>query len=315
MSRSAVADLLSGAIPAETPVTLAGWLRSRRSSKGGFSFLAVHDGSAFDAIQVVADQALPNYEAIAALGPGCAVEIEGTLVASQGKGQSVEVVAGAVTILGEVDDPATYPVAKKGHTFEYLRTVAHLRPRTNTFGALARVRATLAQAIHGYFADQGFLWVNTPLITASDCEGAGELFRVSTLDALNPPRTADGQVDFKEDFFGQEAFLTVSGQLQVESYCLALSKVYTFGPTFRAENSNTSRHLAEFWMVEPEIAFATLKENAELAEGLLKHALKAVLDARGTTWPSLAAASTPSFCRAWSTLSNPPSSASPTRKR
>ena len=281
MSRSAVADLLKGSIPADSPVTLAGWLRSRRSSKGGFSFLAVHDGSAFDAIQVVADQALPNYEAIAALGPGCAVEIEGTLVASQGKGQSVEVVASAVTILGEVNDPATYPVAKKGHTFEYLRTVAHLRPRTNTFGALARVRATLAQAIHSYFADHGFLWVNTPLITASDCEGAGELFRVSTLDALNPPRTADGKVDFTEDFFGQEAFLTVSGQLQVESYCLALSKVYTFGPTFRAENSNTSRHLAEFWMVEPEIAFATLKENAELAEGLLKHALKAVLDARG----------------------------------
>jgi len=281
MSRSAVADLFSGAIPTETPVTLAGWLRSRRSSKGGFSFLAVHDGSAFDPIQVVADQTLPNYEAISALGPGCAVEVEGTLVASQGKGQSVEVVASAVTILGEVEDPATYPVAKKGHTFEYLRTVAHLRPRTNTFGALARVRATLAQAIHGYFAGRDFLWVNTPLITASDCEGAGELFRVSTLDALNPPRTADGKVDFKEDFFGQEAFLTVSGQLQLESYCLALSKVYTFGPTFRAENSHTSRHLAEFWMVEPEIAFATLAENAELAEGLLKHALKAVLEARG----------------------------------
>jgi asparaginyl-tRNA synthetase len=192
----------------------------------------------------------------------------------------VEIQAAELVCLGAVDDPESYPVAKKRHTFEYLRTVAHLRPRTNTFGAVARVRNTLTQAIHRYLDGEGFLWVNTPIITASDCEGAGELFRVSTLDAVNPPRAPDGGPDFSEDFFGREAFLTVSGQLQLESYCLALSKVYTFGPTFRAENSHTSRHLAEFWMVEPEIAFADLDANAALAEGLLRHVLARVLEER-----------------------------------
>jgi asparaginyl-tRNA synthetase len=208
------------------------------------------------------------------------VVVRGRLVASEGRGQAVEIQAAELACVGTVDDPETYPVAKKRHTLEYLRTVAHLRPRTNTFGAVARVRNTLTQAIHRYLDEQGFLWVNTPIITASDCEGAGELFRVSTLDAVNPPRMPDGGPDFSEDFFGREAFLTVSGQLQLESYCLALSKVYTFGPTFRAENSHTSRHLAEFWMVEPEIAFADLDANAALAEGLLRHVLGRVLEER-----------------------------------
>jgi asparaginyl-tRNA synthetase len=199
--------------------------------------------------------------------------VSGVLTPSEGKGQAVEIQASSVTVHGWVDDPETYPIAKKRHTFEYLRTVAHLRPRTNTFGAITRVRTVLANAIHNYFFNQGFHWINTPLITASDCEGAGELFRVSTLDWVNQP-----EADFSKDFFGREAFLTVSGQLNVEAYCLAMSKVYTFGPTFRAENSNTSRHLAEFWMVEPEIAFADLSDNAHLAEQLLKHCLKVVLE-------------------------------------
>jgi asparaginyl-tRNA synthetase len=279
-SAASVAQALGGTIAVDSPVRLRGWVRTRRTSKGGFSFLAVHDGSCFDAIQVVAPGELPDYEVIAELGPGCAVDVEGTLVASQGKGQSVEVQASAITVVGDVADPEHYPIAKKRHSFEYLRTQAHLRPRTNTFGAIARVRNSLTQAIHRWFHEHGFLWVNTPLITASDCEGAGELFRVSTLDAVNPPRTDDGGVDFAEDFFGREAFLTVSGQLQVESYALALSKVYTFGPTFRAENSNTSRHLAEFWMVEPEIAFADLSDNARLAEDLLTSVLQTLLDER-----------------------------------
>ncbi|TVS17739.1 MAG: asparagine--tRNA ligase [Gammaproteobacteria bacterium] len=277
-----VADALGGRVALESKVRIQGWVRTRRTSKGGFSFIAVNDGSCFDAIQVVADQSLPNYnEQIIHITPGCAVAIEGRLVASEGKGQDFEVQAATVELVGDVDDPEHYPIAKKRHTFEYLRTVAHLRPRTNTFGAIARVRNCLSQAIHSYFHSHGFVWVNTPIITASDCEGAGELFRVSTLDAVNPPRTAEGSADFKEDFFGEEAYLTVSGQLQVESYCLALSKVYTFGPTFRAENSNTSRHLAEFWMVEPEVAFADLADNAALAENLLRHLLTRVLEEQG----------------------------------
>ena len=222
----------------------------------------------------------PNYESeIVKLTTGCAVEVEGTVVASQGKDQEREIQATRVTLIGAVDDPETYPIAKKRHTFEYLRTVAHLRPRTNTFGAIARLRNSIAQAVHGYFHRNGFVWVNTPIITASDCEGAGQLFRVSTLDALNPPRAGNG-VDFEQDFFGQQTYLTVSGQLNVESYCLALSKVYTFGPTFRAENSNTSRHLAEFWMIEPEVAFADLSANADLAEDFLKTVFKQVLEER-----------------------------------
>jgi asparaginyl-tRNA synthetase len=222
----------------------------------------------------VAATELPNYQQdILTLSTGCSVTVSGVLTPSEGKGQAVEIQASSVTVHGWVDDPETYPIAKKRHTFEYLRTVAHLRPRTNTFGAITRVRTVLANAIHNYFFDQGFHWINTPLITASDCEGAGELFRVSTLDWVNQP-----EADFSKDFFGREAFLTVSGQLNVEAYCLAMSKVYTFGPTFRAENSNTSRHLAEFWMVEPEIAFADLSDNAHLAEQLLKHCLKVVLE-------------------------------------
>ena len=214
------------------------------------------------------------------ISTGCGVVITGTLVESQGKGQSVEIQATAVEVLGWVDDPESYPIAKKRHTFEYLRTVAHLRPRTNTFGAITRVRTTLANAIHNYFFERDFHWINTPLITASDCEGAGELFRVSTLDMTNLPLDPHQAVDYSQDFFGSEAFLTVSGQLNVEAYCLAMSKVYTFGPTFRAENSHTSRHLAEFWMVEPEIAFADLNDNADLAEDLLKYIFKALLETR-----------------------------------
>ena len=253
-------------------VQIQGWVRSRRTSKGGFSFIHLHDGSCFDTIQAVADGALPNYESeITELATGCSVTIRGELVESQGKGQDREIQASEVTVLGWVDDPETYPISKKRHTFEYLRTVAHLRPRTNTFGAIARVRHATAQAVHRYFDQHGFFWVNTPIITASDCEGAGELFRVSTLDQVNRP--ANGYAD---DFFGTETYLTVSGQLNVESYACALSKVYTFGPTFRAENSNTSRHLAEFWMIEPEIAFADLTANAQLAEDFLKQVIRDV---------------------------------------
>ncbi len=276
-----IADLLAGKAAVGSTVTVKGWVRTRRDSKAGFSFINIHDGSAFDGIQVIAEQTLSNYsDEILKLGAGCSVSVSGTLVASQGKEQAVEVKADAVAVLGWVDDPETYPVAKKRHTFEYLRTVAHLRPRTNTFGAMARIRNCAAQAIHRYFNERGFYWVNTPVITASDCEGAGELFRVSTLDLLNLPRTDKGTVDFSQDFFGSESFLTVSGQLNGEAYCTAMSRIYTFGPTFRAENSNTSRHLAEFWMVEPEVAFADLKQNADMAEEFLQYVFRAVLNER-----------------------------------
>ena len=230
-------------------------------------------------MQVVADEALDGYEDITRLGAGCAVRVTGTVAESAGRGQDREIRATQVAVAGWVADPESYPIAKKRHTFEYLRTVAHLRPRTNTFGAIARVRNTIAQAIHRYFDEHGFLWVNTPIITANDCEGAGELFRVSTLDLVNPPDGAPA--DGTGDFFGRQTYLTVSGQLNLEAYCLALSKVYTFGPTFRAENSNTSRHLAEFWMVEPEIAFAGLDDNAALAEDFLKYVLAETLARRG----------------------------------
>ena len=271
-----IVDLLNTE-PTGQSVTFSGWARSRRDSKAGLSFLNVYDGSCFDAMQVIVDQALSNYtNEVLTISAGFAVEITGTLVPSEGKGQRVEVQATAVSIVGDVDDPEQYPIAKKRHTFEYLRQVAHLRPRTNAFGAISRVRSTLSSSIHRYFHERHFHWVNTPLITTSDCEGAGELFRVSTLDSVNPPRTDTGKADFDKDFFGEEAFLTVSGQLNAESYALALSKVYTFGPTFRAENSNTSRHLAEFWMVEPEVAFADLDDNADLAEDFLKYLLSLI---------------------------------------
>lgn len=257
-----------------TPLTVKGWVRSRRDSKadGGLSFITVHDGTCQDPIQVVARRDLSNYESeIVRLSTGCAVEVDGTLVASQGSGQAVEVAAAAIRVVGWVDDPDTYPISPKRHSFEYLREVAHLRARTNTFGAVARVRHTLAVAIHRFFDERDFYYVHTPIVTASDCEGAGQMFRVSTLDLMNLPRTETGAVDFGQDFFGKEARLTVSGQLNVETYCCALTRVYTFGPTFRAENSNTSRHLSEFWMIEPEIAFADLSDNAQLAEDMLKY--------------------------------------------
>ena len=274
-----VKNLISDEALIGSHVTVQGWLRSKRDSKAGISFLAVNDGSHFDSLQCVAPKELENYEdEVLKLSTGCAVIVSGELVASQGGGQSVEIQASHVELIGGIDDPESYPIAKKRHTFEYLRTQAHLRTRTNTFGAVTRVRHTLANAIHDFFHSEDFYWVNTPIITASDCEGAGELFRVSTLDLTNLPRDDKGQVDTSQDFFGSDAYLTVSGQLAVESYCLSMSKVYTFGPTFRAENSNTSRHLAEFWMVEPEVAFADVADNAALAERLLKSVTQRVLN-------------------------------------
>ncbi len=276
-----VVDILAGRTAVGARATVQGWIRTRRDSKAGLSFLLLHDGSCFDALQVVAPAALDNYhEEILHLTAGCAVTVSGTVTPSQGAGQAVELLADAVVVVGWVDDPESYPISAKRHTFEYLREVAHLRVRTNTFGAVARVRHCLAMAMHRYFDEHGFYWVHTPILTASDAEGAGELFRVSTLDLANLPRTSDGAVDYTQDFFGKPAFLTVSGQLNIEAYCLALTNVYTFGPTFRAENSNTSRHLSEFWMVEPEIAFADISANADLAEDLLRYSFRAVLDQR-----------------------------------
>ena len=275
------ADILAGRAPKDAPVTLKGWVRTRRDSKAGISFVHVSDGSCFHPVQVVAPNTLPNYaDEVTRLTAGCAVEATGTIVPSPAKGQPFEMQAASLRVVGWIDDPDTYPIQPKPHTLEFLREVAHLRPRTNVVGALTRVRHTIAHSIHQFFHAQGFYWVNTPIITSSDAEGAGEMFRVSTLDQMNLPRDAAGKVDYTQDFFGRETFLTVSGQLNVEAYCLALSKVYTFGPTFRAENSNTSRHLAEFWMIEPEIAFADLSDNASLAEALLKHVFKTVLDER-----------------------------------
>jgi asparaginyl-tRNA synthetase len=284
MPTAAVSAILKGTIPLGSRVTVQGWVRTRRDSKAGLSFVHVHDGSCFDPIQVVVPAQVPNYhDEVLKLTSGCAVSATGTLVRSQGQGQAVELQAERIDIVGWVDDPEAYPIQPKKTSFEYLREVAHLRPRTNTLGAVARVRHHLSMAIHRFFHEHGFFWVHTPIVTASDAEGAGEMFRVSTLDLANLaaiPRTPDGRTDFSHDFFGKEAFLTVSGQLNVETYCLALSKVYTFGPTFRAENSNTTRHLAEFWMVEPEIAFADLAANADLAESFLKYILRALLEER-----------------------------------
>jgi asparaginyl-tRNA synthetase len=281
MNPLSVRSILAGEAAPESSVTVRGWVRTRRDSKAGLSFVHVSDGSCFHPIQVVAPAALPNYASeVQKLTAGCAVEATGTIVPSPAKGQPFEMQATEVKVVGWVDDPDTYPIQPKAHTMEFLREVAHLRPRTNVIGATTRVRHALAMAIHRFFTEDGFVWVNTPIITASDAEGAGELFRVSTLDLANLPRTPDGKVDYSKDFFGREAFLTVSGQLNVEAYCLALSKVYTFGPTFRAENSNTSRHLAEFWMIEPEIAFAQLSDDADLAEALLKYVFAALLKER-----------------------------------
>ncbi|CAN5304390.1 asparagine--tRNA ligase [soil metagenome] len=281
MSVTSVRELLGGKVTAGTKVQAQGWVRTRRDSKAGFSFINLSDGSCFDPVQVVAPNALANYTSeILKLTSGCAIQVEGELVASQGQGQKFEIRADSVRVVGWVEDPEKYPIQPKPHSLEFLREVQHLRVRTNTFGAVSRVRHTMAQAVHRYFHEKGFVWINTPIITTNDAEGAGHMFRVSTLDQANLPRTPDGKIDFTQDFFGKEAFLTVSGQLAVEPFCLALSKVYTFGPTFRAENSNTTRHLAEFWMIEPEIAFADLTADADLAEDFLKYIVKAVLDER-----------------------------------
>lgn len=282
MTVVSVEHALAGKIPAGGEVTVRGWVRTRRDSKAGLSFVNVSDGSCFAAIQVVAPSGLDNYESeIKRLTAGCAVVATGTLVPSQGQGQSFEIQASRIEVVGWVEDPETYPIQPKAHSLEFLREVAHLRPRTNLFGAVTRIRNCLAQAVHRFFHERGFYWISTPIITTSDAEGAGQMFRVSTLDMANLPRDGKGAVDFSRDFFGKETFLTVSGQLNVEAYCLSLSKVYTFGPTFRAENSNTTRHLAEFWMIEPEIAFADLAADADLAEDFLKYLFRAVLDERG----------------------------------
>ncbi|MBS3823217.1 MAG: asparagine--tRNA ligase [Wenzhouxiangellaceae bacterium] len=279
MPEASIQTILAGEVPTGSPLTIRGWVRTRRDSKAGFSFIQVNDGSTLHNLQVVADQSLPNYASeIRHLTSGCSVRCTGTLVESKGRGQSVELQAAEIQVLGWVEDPDTYPVQPKHHSFEFLRSVAHLRPRTNTFGAVTRVRHATARAIHDYFDRNGYYWVNTPIVTASDAEGAGELFRVSTLDLANLARDEEGNVDFRQDFFGRETFLTVSGQLNVEAFCLAMSKVYTFGPTFRAEKSNTARHLAEFWMVEPEVAFAGLDELGTLAEDFLKSVFTSVLE-------------------------------------
>jgi asparaginyl-tRNA synthetase len=281
MDGTRIADVLGGKVAVGAAVAVQGWLRTRRDTKAGLSFLQVHDGSCFASLQVIAESTLPNYEAeIRHAGTGCAVRVAGVLVASPAAGQAVELRATEVTIIGWVEAPDTYPMQPKRHTPEFLRDVAHLRPRTNLIGAVTRVRNTLAFAVHSFFQARGFSWIHTPILTGSDAEGAGQMFRVSTLDLVNPPRTATGNLDWSQDFFGKPAHLTVSGQLNVECYCLAMSRVYTFGPTFRAENSNTRRHLAEFWMIEPEIAFADLAVDAQLATEFLAHIFRAVLEQR-----------------------------------
>jgi asparaginyl-tRNA synthetase len=257
--------------------TVMGWVRTKRESKGGFSFIELNDGSCMGSLQVIAGENLPNYrDDVAKLQTGCSVRVKGTLVSSPAKGQRVELKAEEIEVLGWAD-PEQYPLQKKRHSFEFLRTIAHLRPRTNTFGAVARVRNALSFAIHTFFQERGFVYVHTPIITGSDCEGAGEMFRVTTLNLDQIPQK-EGRPDFAQDFFGAPANLTVSGQLEAEVYALALGDVYTFGPTFRAENSNTARHLAEFWMVEPEMAFCDLEGNVELATDFLKYLFAYVLD-------------------------------------
>ncbi|CAB9493319.1 MULTISPECIES: asparagine--tRNA ligase [Alteromonas] len=278
MTHAPVVDVLKGKYAVGESVTVKGWVRTRRDSKAGLSFIALHDGSCFDPVQVIALNSLSNYADIQRLTAGCSLSVTGTVKESQGQGQSLEIDATEVEIVGLVENPDTYPMAAKRHSIEYLREYAHLRPRTNVIGAVTRVRNCLSQAIHRFFHEKGYYWISTPILTASDTEGAGEMFRVSTLDMMNLPLDDKGNVDYSEDFFGKETYLTVSGQLNVETYCTAMSKVYTFGPTFRAENSNTSRHLAEFWMIEPEVAFAELKDVAQLAEDMLKYVCKAVLE-------------------------------------
>ena len=274
MPRSKIKDLLSRDA-AGGEVQIQGWVKTRRSSKS-VAFLQVSDGSTLTDLQVVADQNLPNFALVDSLNTGCSVSVHGTLAESPGKGQKYEIQATSIDLIGAAD-PETYPLQKKRHTPEFLREIAHLRPRTNTFGAMARVRNALSMAVHSFFQNRGFLFIQAPMITASDAEGAGAMFRVTTLDLENLP-VKDGRVDHEADFFGKPAYLTVSGQLEAEIFALAMSDVYTFGPTFRAENSNTSRHLAEFWMVEPEVAFCDLDGLAELSEDFLKYIFNHVLD-------------------------------------
>jgi asparaginyl-tRNA synthetase len=275
MKRKKIAELIESS-DFGSEVTLMGWVRTRRDSKGGFSFLEINDGSIIKNIQVLAQGTLVNYtQEILKLTTGCSVIVKGILVESPGKGQKVEVQATEVTVVGWAD-PETYPLQKKRHSFEHLRTIAHLRPRTNTFGAVARIRNAMSYAIHSFFQDRGFIYVHSPIISGSNCEGAGDMFNVTALDLQRVP-SKDGKVDFTEDFFGKPANLTVSGQLEAEVFALALGNVYTFGPTFRAEDSNTSRHLAEFWMIEPEMAFCDLKENIDLAEEFIRSILASVL--------------------------------------
>ena len=274
-----ISDCFNGKVALNDTITLRGWVKTRRDSNAGLSFINLHDGSCFSPIQIIAESNLCNYQSeILSLTTGCSIICKGKLVSSQGKGQRVELQAQSIEVVGWVENPESYPVQAKRHTLEFLREVAHLRPRTNTISAVTRVRHCLAQAVHRFFDERGYFWIHTPLITSSDCEGAGELFRVSTLDLMNPPKNTQGQIDFSKDFFAQETFLTVSGQLELEAYCLAMSKVYTFGPTFRAENSNTSRHLAEFWMIEPELAFGTLADVCTLSQALLQYLCSTVLE-------------------------------------
>lgn len=276
---SDIKSLLQSKISANSTVTVRGWVKTRRDSKAGLSFIALSDGSSFHPLQIVAPNSLPNYQTdVLRLTAGCSIEVTGKLIPSLGKGQAFEVEAENITVVGWVTDPETYPISPKYHTMEYLRECLHLRVRTNVIGAVTRVRHCLSHAIHDFFHKNGFLWVNTPIITSNDAEGAGQMFRVSTLDLMNLPLKEKGGIDFEKDFFARETFLTVSGQLNAESYCCAMSKVYTFGPTFRAENSNTTRHIAEFWMIEPEVAFADLQDNAELASKMLKYLAEKVLE-------------------------------------
>jgi asparaginyl-tRNA synthetase len=276
MTTRRILDLLRTGQP-DDPATIQGWVRTKREQKD-FTFVEINDGSSMAGLQVVLNQTLPGYsEMIKQLNTGAAIEATGVLVPSPGKGQRIELRAEAVTLYGGAD-PEIYPLQKKRHSFEFLRSIAHLRARTNTIGAVFRVRNACATAIHTFFQERGFLWAHTPLITASDAEGAGELFTVTTLDLKQPPLTPDQQIDFSQDFFGKRAYLTVSGQLEAEIMAMAFTNVYTFGPTFRAENSNTSRHLAEFWMIEPEMAFCDLNGNMALAEALLKYIFSYVLE-------------------------------------
>jgi len=270
-----IKQLLQNGKSIHEEITLKGWVRTFRSNR----FIALNDGSTIDNLQVVVDFENTNPDILKRITTGAAIEVKGKLVESQGKGQSVELQATEVAILGD-SNPEEYPIQPKKHSLEFLRENAHLRVRSNTFSAVMRVRSTLAFAIHKYFQDNGFFYVNTPIITGSDAEGAGEMFRVTTLDAKNPPLTENGEVDYKKDFFGRETNLTVSGQLEGETFAMALGKIYTFGPTFRAENSNTSRHLAEFWMIEPEMAFYDLIDNMNLAEDFIKYVLKYTLEVR-----------------------------------